>query len=173
MTVAAAPYGHASGTARRHCCAASPLPQTFRYSSLPSTVVKIAVVPLRFAQLPGAAASRVCWEVCAMVAIGAVASAGQPTTVHGWAAVGVSGVGVLFVLIGLVLATNFKGFAHKWVDSSEHSPEWLHRANVALHGGEENHERFKREVTPKIVGWGFMALGAMAAVAGIVDLVSK
>ena len=76
-------------------------------------------------------------------------------------------------MIGFALATNFKGLAHTWVESSGHSPELLHNANVALHSGEEEHEKFKRDTMPKILGWGFMALGTTVAIAGIVDLVSK
>jgi len=107
-----------------------------------------------------------------MTTVGVVL-AGQPDTVHGWGAVGASAVGVLFALTGFGLATNFKGLAQKWADSSGHSPELLHRANVALQGGEEEHERFKRDVMPKIVGWGFMVMGTMAVIAGIVDLIAK
>lgn len=107
-----------------------------------------------------------------MTTAGAVLAA-QPGTVHGWGAVGASAMGVLFVLAGFTLATNFKGLAHKWVDSSGHGPEPLHRANVALHGDEEEHERFKRDTMPKILGWGFMVMGTTAAIAGIVDLIRK
>lgn len=56
-----------------------------------------------------------------MAMLGAVFVTGQSDTVHGWGAVGATALGVVFALVGFALATNFKGLAHKWAESSEHS----------------------------------------------------
>jgi putative Ca2+/H+ antiporter (TMEM165/GDT1 family) len=45
------------------------------------------------------------------------------------------------------------------------------RANVAMFGGEAQHERFRRETMPKILGALFIVFGLAAFVTGVVDLI--
>ena len=62
-----------------------------------------------------------CWGLAALAMSGAVFVAGQSDTVDGWGRSGPARWGVVFALVGFALATNFKGLAHKWAESSEHS----------------------------------------------------
>jgi len=88
------------------------------------------------------------------------------------------GAGFLFLLIGFLLVTDYRGVARWWVRSADASLEDIPRSGPyrrfvirVMHGGDE--ARFadvKVNVMPKIVGAGFLLFGGMAFVAGLVWL---
>jgi hypothetical protein len=87
------------------------------------------------------------------------------------------GAGALFCVIGLVMATNYRGLAHRWVRSADESLEEisliskpLRRLNVRLFGGEANFVNHKLNVMPKIVGTSFIIMGGVAFLAGVIRL---
>ena len=88
--------------------------------------------------------------------------------------------GVLFGGIGTVLVTNFRGLAHRWVKANDDSLEQipltskpLRRFNVRVFfaGDAAQFAEHKLNVMPKIVGSGFVLMGAVAFIAGIVRLI--
>lgn len=88
------------------------------------------------------------------------------------------GSGLLFFFVGLIFVTNYRGLAHWWIGSADHSPEDipvisgpLRRANIRIFGGDETRfAHYKLNIMPKIVGSAFMVVGFVSLVAGIVKL---
>ena len=90
-----------------------------------------------------------------------------------------TGAGGLFCAMGVILFTNYRGLARKWVQVTDESLEQippiskpLRRFNVRVFfaGNGAAFAEHKLNVMPKIVGAGFVLLGTVAFVTGVVRL---
>lgn len=89
-----------------------------------------------------------------------------------------TGIGLVFVVVGFLLVTDFRG-GRRWIlDGTQRSlddvptiSKPLRRFNVnVIHGGdEESFQHSRTQVMPRIVGSVFILMGGLALIIGVVN----
>jgi uncharacterized membrane protein YphA (DoxX/SURF4 family) len=80
------------------------------------------------------------------------------------------GVGLLFTVIGFLMWTDYKG-ARRWVMADD-GPAVLRRLNIkfSFRGDEDRYKHHMATVFPRILGCGFMVIGGIPLLVGLVSL---
>jgi hypothetical protein len=102
---------------------------------------------------------------------------GTPTE----AALVICGGGVVFAAIGWLLVSDFRGARSWWLASTDESLDAIPRVSAALRkvsaslmfgGDADRFAHFRQRIMPKILGWAFLAAGALLISAGLTALLT-
>ena len=83
-------------------------------------------------------------------------------------------LGALFATVGWLSLHGKEWFLDMWLGAPGEERQVsriVTRLNVAMFGGKEQHERFRRETMPRVLGALFLVVGLASIVTGVVFLI--
>jgi hypothetical protein len=80
--------------------------------------------------------------------------------------------GAALLTFGLLLVTDFRGFARWWMSFHDSPPRWTRRLNIRLFGSEQRYQHYQRVVMPRAVGTSFAVAGGALFLFGVIRLLS-